>query len=74
MGIGDPAVRKPNSSVQSVPTYVWLYYSKFSFQKSKYRPCFLLEGQKIDEISTLDVLYLANIKSEVDTSSSIVTF
>ena len=37
MGIGDPAVRKPNSSVQSVPTYVWLYYSKFSFGK-KYWP------------------------------------
>ena len=34
MGIGDPAVRKPNSSVQSVPTYVRLYYSKFRFQKS----------------------------------------
>ena len=68
MGIGDPAVRKPNSSVQSVPTYVWLYYSKFSFQKSKYRPCFLLEGQKIDEISTLHkpkVIMVALLKVQI---------
>ena len=35
MGIGDPAVRKPNSSVQSVPTYVWLYYSKIESSDSK---------------------------------------
>ena len=35
MGIGDPAVRKPNSSVQSVLTYVWLYYSKIESSDSK---------------------------------------
>ena len=41
------------------------FFLKFMFSK---------KAKKIDEISTLDGMYLANVKSKVDISSSIVIF
>ena len=44
MGIGDPAVRKPNSSVQSLAL-------------KKVQAMFSKKATKIDKISTLDLMF-----------------
>ena len=57
MGIGDPAVRKPNSSVQSVPTYVMYGCIIQSSVFKKVQTMFSRKATKIDEISTLDLTF-----------------